>query len=438
MPGQHHHPLAVVMSSNGWSHRDLVRVIAEEAAADQLNMATSRGKVWKWMNGTIPDRVTQLLLARRLGIPANLIDASPWPLWLPAYAGIRTGIPHDHQGVLSAVTTLEEDVRTDRRKFLLLTGSALTALADADVLPALAAAAHDGDTQVDDQLLDDIETGVPRLRRMEAKLGGASIQQLVDAELRTVLNLLRHGTYTTSQGRRLYLVAAELARVAGWSMFDGQRHAAAQRYWTVGLAAARGAGDRLVAANIRKSMSLQALDFGHAADALHVAEATLSSLRGATPRVVTMLTLRKARALAAMGDRAGCERLIAGTDADTAVAHTGDPSWIAYFDPPEYYAQVGSCYLDLGDLTTAQRWLTQSISLMPPEKVRDLITYQLRSAETHAHAADPAAALATAAQAIPLMAAAPSARNTQRLTQLQQALAPHRQARRDLDEMLHA
>ncbi len=439
MQHQHHdHPLAYVMARNGWSHRDLARVIAEEAAADQLNMSTARGKVWKWMNGATPDRVTQLLLARRLGVPAEHIDTMRWPLWLPAYAGIRTDFPHDHDGVLAAVTALEDDVMTDRRSFLLLTGTSMATLAGLGALPAGVLNDTTGDTHVDGQLVDDIEAGVPRLRRMEAKLGGASVQQLVDAELRTVISLLRHGSYTSAQGRRLYLVAAELARVAGWSMFDGQRHAAAQRYWAVGLYAARGAGDRLVAANILKSMSLQALDFGNATDALQVADATMSGLRGATPRVITMFTLRKARALAAMRDRAACERLIATTDADAATSHPGDPSWIGYFDQAEYHAQVGSCYLELGDLAAAQRWLAQALDLMPPDKTRDNITYLLRSAETHALAGDADAAATIALQAVPLMAAARSARNTGRLGELRKAIGPRHRAARDLDDALAA
>ncbi|WP_239344884.1 hypothetical protein [Frankia sp. Cj5] len=30
-----------------------------------------------------PDRVTQLALARALDVPADRVDAQPWPRWLP-------------------------------------------------------------------------------------------------------------------------------------------------------------------------------------------------------------------------------------------------------------------------------------------------------------------------------------------------------------------
>ena len=431
------HPLAYVMEHNGWSHSDLAMVIQREAASDQVNMGAARGKVWKWMNGTTPDRVTQLLLARRLGVPAVEVDRRPWPLWLPAYAGIQAGYSQDHHGILAAVTDLGEELAMDRRGFLLLTGAGLATLAAQDVWPVEVPEPAKLGIRVDSELLTDIAAGIPRLRRIEAKLGGGGVRPLVDAELRTVVGLLREGTYTTSGARRLYGVAAELARVAGWAAFDDEYHAAAQRYWSLGLYAARGAGDRLVAANILKSMSLQCLDFGNADDALEVADATQSSLRSTSPRVATMFALRKARALAAKGDRIGCMQLLASTDADKSDPHSADPDWIAYFDQAEYLAQVGSCYLDLGHSDRAETWLTQALELMPPNKARDRVTYLLRLAECRVSAGDYSQAVTVVLQAAPLMHDARSGRNSARLSRLRGTLRHTRHpAALDLDERL--
>ncbi|MEU7822987.1 transcriptional regulator [Catellatospora sp. NPDC049133] len=399
----------------------MAELLHVEAAAERINMAASKGKVWKWMNGVRPDRVTQLLLARKLGVDPAEVDRRPWPEWLPAYHGIRTELSSDHNGVLRAMAEAGDGVDVDRRGFLILTGAQLVAFAGADVMADVPMTGELGPT-VDGELLTDIEDGVPRLRRMEAKLGGAHVQHLVDGELRTVIGLLRGARYTTSEGRRLHRTVAELARVAGWAAFDGQRHAAAQRYWALGLFSARAAGDRLIAANILKSMSLQCLDFGHTVEALQIAEATASGLRSASPRVSTMFTLRRARALAAQGDRNACVRLIAATDADTAVSYDGDPDWIAYFDAAEYCAQVGSCYLELGDAVTADRWLDDALAAMPATKTRDTITYLLRRASVHALTGDVPAATAFAQQALPMMGNAPSARNDMRLGELRDLL----------------
>jgi tetratricopeptide (TPR) repeat protein len=431
------HPLAYVMETNGWSHRDLAAVIQQEASGESVNMGAARGKVWKWMNGTNPDRVTQLLLARRLGIPSTEVDSRPWPLWLPAYSGIRTDYSQDHHGVLAAVADLGEELAMDRRGFLLLTGAGLATLAAQDVWPVEVAEPAKLGVRVDTDLLTDIASGIPRLRRIEAKLGGGGVRALVDAELRTVVGLLREGTYTTSGARRLYAVAAELARVAGWAAFDDEYHAAAQRYWSLGLYAARGAGDRLVAANILKSMSLQCLDFGKADDALDVADATQSSLRSTSPRVAAMFTLRKARALAAKGDRSGCLQLLASTDADKSDPHDADPDWIAYFDQAEYLAQVGSCYLDLGQSDHAKMWLTQALDLLPTTKARDRVTYLLRLAQCSVNVGDYGQAVTVVLQAAPLMHEARSGRNSATLNRLRGTLEhTNHRAVRDLDERL--
>lgn len=77
-----------------------------------------------------------------------------------------------------------------------------------------------------------------------------------------VVDVLDRSTYTAVVGQRLYALAAELGRMAGWASFDAGLHAAAQRYWLAALHAAHAAADRLLGANILKSMSLQCYDFG--------------------------------------------------------------------------------------------------------------------------------------------------------------------------------
>jgi len=45
------------------------------------------------------------------------------------------------------------------------------------------------------------------------------------------------------------------------------------------------------------------------------------------------------------------------------------PSWAAYFDRPEFCAQVASCYLLLGKHAEAEEWLIQSLAAQPKERL---------------------------------------------------------------------
>ncbi len=59
--------------------------------------------------------------------------------------------------------------------------------------------------------------------------GGGRVRNLVDADLRLVADLLEQGSYTEQVGARLFSVAAELGRVAGWSNFDAHRRRPGRR-----------------------------------------------------------------------------------------------------------------------------------------------------------------------------------------------------------------
>lgn len=143
--------------------------------------------------------------------------------------------------------------------------------------------------QVSTDLVERMEEGLPRLRFLEATRGGDRARTLIHAELGMVVDVLDRSAYTTAVGRRLYALAVELGRMAGWASFDAGLHAAAQRYWLAALHAADAADDRLLGANILKSMSLQCYDFDHPREALELARSAHEGAQGATPRAAAML-----------------------------------------------------------------------------------------------------------------------------------------------------
>jgi len=421
-----------------WTYQDVVDVIARRSR----NMAARREKAWRWEHwGVVPDLDSQLALAAELSVPEELVRQGSWPAWLPDGDPIRISFPWTQAGGMEALADALEYAVVDRRAFMKVMGSPLVGLADSwlDIEPGeLAAVLRGGHATIG--FVERMEEGLPRLRFLEATRGGLHARKLIDAELGMVVDVLERSSYTATVGTRLYSLAAELGRMAGWASFDAGLHAAAQRYWVAALHAAHAAADRVLGANILKSMSLQCYDFARPQEALALARCAFAGARGASPRVAAMLALREARAHAAIGDTASCEELLTQADEmfGRATAADDDPAWLGYFDESEFNAQVGTCYLDLQQPRKADTYFSRTLRLAPATKVRDRATYVIRRASAQAQLgnADQAAALIT--DAVPLIREAPSERNVRRIFRARERLPfPKTDPRgRDLDEKL--
>ncbi|MCG6497015.1 tetratricopeptide repeat protein [Kitasatospora sp. A2-31] len=399
----------------GWTYQDVVNI-----AAKPTRRTADRRKAWKWEHwGVEPDADSQAALAAELGIPMSEVHRLGWPGWLPDGNPVRTGFPWTRSGTLQSLDDTLEHAMLDRRGFMKLGGEALVALAGQwlteDPEPVVAALTGG---RIDTQLVADLEDGLPRLRRLEARLGGPRARHLLGAELDTVTGILKEASYSDRVGQRLLRLGAELARLAGWSSFDAGLHAAAQRYWASGLRSAHSAGDRALGANIIKSLSLQCYDHGLFADSRALAAAAVDGAGEVTPRTRAMLLLRQARAAAACGDRAECDRLLAAAETQMGRANVGDddPAWTSYFDAAEFHAQTATCHADLGRPRLAQRHYVTALDLMPAAKHRDLATYTIQTARTHTALGDADHAVHLLETAVPMITAAPSQRNAARAT----------------------
>jgi tetratricopeptide (TPR) repeat protein len=239
-----------------------------------------------------------------------------------------------------------------------------------------------------------------------------------------VVEVLEHSRYAAALGQRLHALAAELGRMAGWASFDAGLHAAAQRYWIGALHAAHASGDRMLGANVLKSMSLQCYDFALPHEALALAQSAYAGTKQSIPRARAMLALREARAHAALGDANACVSLVSAAEKALGKAQSQDenPAWLNYFDDSEFYAQVGTCFLDLGQHRRADEYFSKTLELAPETKVRDRATYVIRRASAQASIGNSDKAANLISTAIPLIREAPSERNTQRIFRAREKL----------------
>lgn len=83
----------------------------------------------------------------------------------------------------------------------------------------------------------------------------------------------------------MFAAASECTYLAGWMAADDMCSALAQRYYIQAIRLADEAGDPLARARVLRGLSLQALELGHASEALAVADAALDAIRGGCPAV---------------------------------------------------------------------------------------------------------------------------------------------------------
>ncbi|GAA2214143.1 hypothetical protein GCM10009850_096070 [Nonomuraea monospora] len=425
------HPLTHIRQERGWTYQDLVNAVAEEAKRMGVrNMAARREKAWRWETwGVEPDLETQYALASVLGVSQNDVRRLEWPTWIPTGMQVRTDTPWNQAGAIHTLEKELEDVMLDRRGFMIIAGSTVSAIAYSwtSIEPERVAAALNGRV-IDEEIVTWIENRIPSLRRMDDKLGGAKLRDLVGAELHLVSELLANGTYTSRVGRRLFDAAGELGQLAGWVSFDTGLNAAAQRYYLAALRAAHAADNRPLAANIVACMSFQSVIVGDPRDGVTLAQSAVSAGgRSATPRVRSFLATREASAYARAGDAAACQRALSRADAELdradKVDKADDPAWIYYFDEAELIAQAGACYLNLDMLKKADSELEIALANQDPSYVRDRILYQTRRATTQFRLGNLDHACTLATEAAALTRKARSRRSTQAVRDFRLLLA---------------
>jgi len=291
----------------------------------------------------------------------------------------------------------------DRRHFLTLTGAALATAAHEWLIadPPRLAASLAGKT-ADSALVADLSDGVDLLRRLDDKLGGQAVHSMVTEQFRVVIRVLQHARYSQEDGRSLHAIAAELARLAGWTSYDAGAHGTAQRYYLIGLRAAHEADAPGIGANILRCMAEQAYTGGDPRTAV----ALLRSARaGAKGRLSATENAVLSGVLAIAHGRADNPRA-AHAAADEAQHHLAqaqpdeDPPYVYWAGPNTISLSIGSALLAAGQAQSAIPHLTESVDNTAPDIPRDVLVHRMILARAHAEAGSPDEAIRLIHQAL--------------------------------------
>ncbi len=399
MDNQIRHPLAYARVTKGWSQADLAGKIRDAAKRRGLRSGAIRQRISKWETGrVVPDEDSQLLLADVFEVPAGAM-ALGWPLWLP---GRDVPLP---LGLDSTVPALREALSSlmDRRTFVAFTQAALAGLAlqwaDRDPRPLTSALRGH---RVDAELVEGLErhsqwlTSLPTEQRQH-------LGPLLTGHLNTVTDFIDQGRYTRPIGRRLHILAANIAQTAGWHRFDHGQHASATRLWHSALHSAHSSGDRDLGAGILSDIAYQQTWL----QAPHVAVQILDHAitKAIHPSARSLLQLRKARAHAALGEEARCTRALGAAEAALdAASGESSPSWCAWLAPTDLAVDSGRCLLDLGHHRRARQLIEEGTRLLPTARTKTRSVFLAYEAESFLRSGEVDRAAAAAHEALTMAA----------------------------------
>ncbi|MEV0000042.1 helix-turn-helix transcriptional regulator [Streptomyces sp. NPDC050848] len=297
--------------------------------------------------------------------------------------------------------------------------------ADVDSILALTSRANPNPST-----LEALRSSIEDYWRRDDQHGGEALRPAVVGQLRYVVELLKeHRPAPIQHG--LYGVAAELARLTGWTHFDARQYNQARAYFTESLQFAREIDDRQFMANVLACMSLQATYQEKPGDALAFVNAAQDEARaaaGTTPRVLSMLSLREAFAHAALGSHTATHQAIGEAHRQFEQIQDSDPdlAWVTYFDETKLIVDTGIAHGQLGEAATAEPLIADALRRENSANQRGRAFHAFWLARTQLRLGRLDQACHTATEALQPASSVASERVAGHLREFYDELAPHR------------
>ncbi|OEJ26761.1 hypothetical protein AS594_22000 [Streptomyces agglomeratus] len=346
------------------------------------------------------------------------------------------------RGARTTTTPSHSDEESDvlRRAFM-TSGTATMAAASLGLgtAPGASAAAHPPapaalpgtPRRVGEAEVSAVEDAVRQIRLLDDRHGADGLYKRAAQPLRTAYALLDASTTSRrAMADRLHTGAGELALSVGWLAHDSGRFDDARSHYAEALATARVAGDPALEAHAFSNSAFLARDTGRPREAVRAAQAGQRAAQHvASPRLLSLLTLREAGGWAGLGDRAGCEQALVRAkfqfERGTADA---DPEWMSFFGEAELEGLEAQCWSALGDWARAARHARRAAALQDPHFTRNLALYSAELADDLARAGAPDEAAAVGQGVLDLLEEVQSARVRTMLSETTRVLLPHRRS----------
>ncbi|MGA5584402.1 hypothetical protein ACPCIY_25325 [Streptomyces thermodiastaticus] len=368
-----------------------------------------------------PSRVGEVISGQRKLQHMDVIERIADGLRIPGHMlGLARRAWETPEALAVAERETPQVARVERQEPVSLPGP------DVDSILALATR-----TNLSAATLEAFRSSIEDYWRRDDQHGGEALRPAIVGQLRYVVGLLKESRPPSIQSG-LYGIAAELARLTGWTYFDARQYNQARAYFTEALQLAKESDDRQFMANVLACMSLQATYQDKPADSLALVTAAQDQARsavGTTPRVLSMLSMREAFAHATLGNKADTHRAIgeAHRHFEQIRSSDPDPSWVTYFDEPKLIVDTGIAHGRLGEAATAEPLIADALRREDHSNQRGRAFHSFWLARTQLDQGRLDQACHTATQALEPASAVASERVTGHLREFYGQLAPHRQ-----------
>ena len=203
-----------------------------------------------------------------------------------------------------------------------------------------------------------------RYEQMYRRVGGLPVRSRVIGFLDSRVAPLLRDSYDDATGRQLMRAAGGVAAIAGISMYDTDRQAAAQKYFFDALRLAKASGDRGFGGYVVALLANQSMCLGRYRQVIQYAETAMRGARGyLSPALASDLCTLQAKAYARMGDSAGChEQMRRAEDMAGRILLTEEPPETGYVQRGLVEVQHAEALRTLGDLAPAQAYAEEALS----------------------------------------------------------------------------
>jgi transcriptional regulator with XRE-family HTH domain len=225
--------------------------------------------------------------------------------------------------------------------------------------------------------VESIREDTRRLVELDTRYGGDDLVHLAVRATKAADEQLAAGTRTRTLESDLQAAVGEMAQVSAWIAYDADQQPLARRLTNEALLHSRMAGDRRLELFELAQLAMQSIHLQRPGEALRIADEVIDNARTG-PRVAAVFHLRRARALAQLGDLTGAldehDRADAILRAGDSSSH--DPDWTWWVDDAELAWHRAMSHVSAGDWPQAlgqfQAAYEQRAAAAPRSRYNDL------------------------------------------------------------------
>ncbi|MQS35799.1 tetratricopeptide repeat protein [Streptomyces katsurahamanus] len=371
--------LARLIDEARWTNGEVARAVNRVGTELGLSLRYDDSAVCHWLTGTVPrKRVHDAIVeafSRRLSRPIT-----------PKEAGLG-GTLESSANAPDTVAELIElggvDMDPSRRAILGAAGlysAAALIPGFPDATERFASYRRNPRMKIGHAEVDAVVAMTVRISEIDDMFGGRHARPMAAAFLVNTIAPYLKADGPEDVRKAMLSAAADHCYLTGYMAMDERADGLAQRYYTKALELAGGAEDHLTYCTTLRGMSVQAVDLGHSARSLQLADAAATASPQAGPRMRAFLAGQQAHAAAQTGDKPTALRRMREAEAAMDQAESRAKTFGSY-SPSALHYHMAQVRYSLGDVAGSVEAMQESDRLREPVYRRTRVRYGAMLAE---------------------------------------------------------